>query len=79
LQKIDIEKTLDFVWGLNQNKEITFSYPNGGYNNDTIKILKNNNCKVAYTTESKVVYNDTDFDFLKFPRISAPEYINKDY
>jgi hypothetical protein len=63
---------------LNQNTEIIFSYPNGGYDKDTIEILKNNRCKVAFTTKSAVVNDITKIDLLQFPRISAPEKLNKE-
>lgn len=76
-QKSDIEKTLNYISDLNQDNEIIFSYPNGGFNHDTIEILKNNNCKIAYTTESTFVNDLSKINFLKFPRISAPENLKK--
>lgn len=72
-QQIDIKKTFDYIKILNQDCDLYFSYPNGGYNNDTIEIIKTQSCKIAYTTESVSVENLDDINFLKFPRISAPE------
>ena len=68
-QKIDIEKSIDFV--KKYNSDVYFSYPNGGFNDDVIKTLRNLNCKVAFTTES--TSTNLDYDLLRFPRISAPE------
>jgi len=54
-QKIEIEKSLKF---LNQigcnNKQWTMCYPYGNYNDSTIELLTNYNCKLALTTEVNI-------------------------
>ena len=54
-QKIEIEKSLSF---LNQigcdTKQWTMCYPYGNYNDSTIDLLAEYNCKLAVTTEVKI-------------------------
>jgi len=76
-QQWDIENTIKYIKNLNQECDLVFSYPNGGVNDNIVEILKNQNCKIAYTTESVIVEKLDDVNFLKFPRISAPEKLNR--
>lgn len=51
-QGIEISKTIDFLNSINPSiNEWVMCYPYGAYNNSLILILKNNQCKLALTTE----------------------------
>tara|TARA_R110000765_G_scaffold425960_1_gene540184 strand:+ start:631 stop:1518 length:888 start_codon:yes stop_codon:yes gene_type:complete len=69
-QENDIIQSLDYVRKFYKG-DIVFSYPNGKYNKDTLKILKKYNCKYAYTTVKENVDNNTSM--LEIPRYDAPQ------
>ncbi len=52
---------------------LSFSYPQGSYNDDTIAYLKTHNCEFSYTTRAKNITRDTNF--LKIPRFDAPQIL----
>jgi len=55
-QRNEIEKSLEFLKEIGSNlQNWTISYPYGNYNNDTIDLLKEYNCKLALTTEVDIV------------------------
>ena len=72
-QKIEIEKSLTF---LNQigcdTKQWTMSYPYGNYNDSTIELLTEYNCKLALTTEVNIA------DIQKYNKYSLPRLDTND-
>jgi peptidoglycan/xylan/chitin deacetylase (PgdA/CDA1 family) len=50
---------------------LSFSYPQGSYNDDTVSYAKKHNCEFAYTTRAENITPDTDL--LKIPRFDAPQ------
>ena len=70
-QEEDIIQSLNYVKKFYKGN-IMFSYPNGKYNKDTIKILEKHNCKYAYTT---VKENINDTSMLELPRYDASQDI----
>jgi len=50
---------------------LSFSYPQGSYNDDTISYARMHNCELAYTTRAENITFDTDL--LKIPRFDAPQ------
>ena len=76
-QQTDIASTFEYIKSLRQDCDLFFSYPNGGFDHNTIALMKQNHCKVAYTTESTSVDRLEDVDLLRFPRISAPETLRR--
>jgi len=70
-QEVDIKKSLNFLKkiGVDLNNW-TMCYPYGSYNNDTISILKNNRCKLAFTTKVSIAQIDSD-DRLEVPRLDT--------
>ncbi len=71
-QESDIVQSLNYVKKFYKG-DVMFSYPNGKYNKDTIKILEKNGCKYAYTTVKQDINNDTSM--LELPRYDAPQDI----
>jgi len=65
----DIVKSLDFINPFLKDNFISFSYPNGAYDDDAINTLRINGCSIAYTTEEKTVTSDMSIDYLKIPRL----------
>ena len=41
-------------------ENLSFCYPYGSFNKDTIKILKNNNIRFALTTNKGKIFNNVD-------------------
>lgn len=72
-QKIEIEKSLAF---LNQigcdNKQWTMCYPYGNYNDSTIELLTEYNCKLALTTEVNIA------DIQKYNKYTLPRLDTND-
>ena len=50
---------------------LSFSYPQGSYNDDTLSYAKTYNCEFAYTTRAENITPDTNL--LKIPRFDAPQ------
>ncbi len=53
-------------------KNLSFCYPYGSFNKDTIKILKNNNIRFALTTNKGKIFNNVDK--FKIPRIDTTDF-----
>ncbi len=70
-QEADINKSLNFLEkiGVDLNNW-TMCYPYGSYNRDTISILKNNRCKLAFTTKVSIAQIDSD-NRLEVPRLDT--------
>ncbi len=56
-QKFQIVNSLEKIKKINNYSNYFFSYPNGLYNKDTLKILKENNFKFAFTTKNGINRN----------------------
>ena len=70
-QKLDINKSVKFLSTIKSKKDnFIFCYPYGGYNNNTLQILKNNNCDAAVTTKVGLVDNGIN-NILELPRIDT--------
>jgi len=50
---------------------LSFSYPQGSYDDDTVSCVKTYNCEFAYTTRAENITSDTNL--LKIPRFDAPQ------
>ena len=50
---------------------LSFSYPQGSYNDDTVSYVRKHNCELAYTTLSENITSNTDL--LQIPRFDAPQ------
>ena len=70
-QLLDINKSLEFLNSIkSKNDNFIFCYPYGGYNENTLQILKNNNCDAAFTTKVGLVDNCIN-NILELPRIDT--------
>ena len=70
-QEVDIKKSLNFLKKIGADlNNWTMCYPYGSYNNDTISILKNNRCQLAFTTKVSIAQIDSD-DRLEVPRLDT--------
>ena len=71
-QQNDIMQSLDYIKKFYKG-DVIFSYPNGKYNNDTLKILRKYGCKYAYNNLRQDINNDTSM--LELPRYDASQDI----
>jgi peptidoglycan/xylan/chitin deacetylase (PgdA/CDA1 family) len=72
-QKIEIEKALTFLDQIGCNtKQWTMCYPYGNYNDVTIELLKEYNCKLALTTEVNIA------DIQKYNKYTLPRLDTND-
>jgi len=69
-QEEEIKKSLLYAASFSA-PPLSFSYPQGSYNDDTISYAKAHNCEFAYTTRAENITPDTNF--LKIPRFDAPQ------
>lgn len=70
-QRLEIEKSLEFLKLLGCDlKQWTMCYPYGNYNETTIELLKEYNCKLAVTTEVNVA-DITDSNRFSLPRLDT--------
>lgn len=70
-QEEQITKSLEFLTKLGVSKSLwTMCYPYGSYNDDTIKILEKNKCKLALSTRVGVANLSVDHKF-KMPRLDT--------
>jgi len=77
-QKEDIEGSYQFVKSIlesnsevNSSTDFVFSYPNGGYTKETVRILNELNCSAAFTTQKDVATMSDNM--LELPRFDAPQ------
>jgi len=69
--KVDLNKSLGFLDSIGVNmKNWTACYPYGSYSEDAIKILKEKNCKLAFTTKVAVANLQSD-NLLLIPRLDT--------
>lgn len=71
-QELDIKKSINYISKFT-NEEISFSYPNGKYNLETIEILKKYGCEFAYTVVKENITKETSM--LEIPRYDGPQDI----
>ena len=71
-QENDIVQSLDYIKKFHKG-DVSFSYPNGKYNKDTLEILRKYGCKYAYTIVKQDIKNNTSM--LELPRYDAPQDI----
>ena len=70
----DIKKSLKFLKNVGSNlNEWIMCYPYGSYNNDTLKILKQNKCSIALTTKNGLV-NLSDYKNLELNRLDTNDF-----
>jgi len=70
-QKIEINSSLDFLKKIGNNtKDWIMCYPYGGYNDTTLKILENYNCRLGLTTKVGIANLKQD-NLLTLPRLDT--------
>ncbi len=69
-QEEDIKQSLSYVQKF-YKKCLSFSYPNGSYNQETIDCMRKYGCEYAFTTVAQDMSNE--MDFLAIPRFDAPQ------
>ena len=72
-QENEIRESYKFLSNLLNNSCLSFAYPYGSYNMDTVKLLKKYNFDVGFTTIPKLV----DFDIInsfKLPRMDTNDF-----
>jgi len=70
----EIGSSFEFLKNLGVREEyMTMCYPYGSYNQDTIDILTESNCKLAFTTEVRVANIHTDSKFT-LPRLDTNDF-----
>ena len=62
---------MDFVKHFSTDGFISFSYPNGSYDNGVVDCIKIQGCNVAYTTKEYVVDQISAIDYLRLPRFNS--------
>lgn len=70
-QVIEIERSIEFIGNIGGDlNNWTMCYPYGNYNDDTIDILKDSGCKLAWTTQVDI-YNTAEHHCLTAPRLDT--------
>ena len=70
-QKMEIEKSIEFLNQIHSDiNNWTMCYPYGNYNESTIELLADYNCKLALTTEVNIVDLETNNKY-KLPRLDT--------
>lgn len=69
-QEKEIFESLSYVRKF-YNHDLIFSYPNGSYNKETLKLMKKYKCKFSYTTVQDVITKNTNY--LEIPRFDGPQ------
>lgn len=73
-QKIELEKSLDFLYSLNtKNENWTLCYPYGNYNNETLELLKELKCKLAFSTNVNIAKVDRELRY-RIPRFDTNDF-----
>lgn len=71
--KSDIDESKKFI--SKYSDEFSFSYPNGGFNNEIKNYMRQANCVIAYTTIPTTLTELDNIDYLEFPRYDSPQII----
>lgn len=74
-REVDIMTSIDFVKSFMEDGFITFSYPNGAYDDSVIRTLKLSGCNISYTTEDKSIEQYDNIDYLRIPRFNTTEWV----
>ena len=73
-QEFEIRESLKFLTALGiDSQSWIMCYPYGGYNDDTLQLLKKYNCKVGLTTKVDYASNDAP-NFLTLSRFDTNDY-----
>lgn len=72
-QEFEIKKSIEFISAVGGDiNSWSICYPYGDYNDDTISLLKENGCKLGFTTRVEVASLDEDGDVVfKLPRLDT--------
>jgi peptidoglycan/xylan/chitin deacetylase (PgdA/CDA1 family) len=71
-QEHEIKKSIEFIISIMGGGNLTICYPYGNYNQDTISILKENGCKLGFTTVVDVASLDMPEDEIyQIPRLDT--------
>jgi peptidoglycan/xylan/chitin deacetylase (PgdA/CDA1 family) len=71
-QDSEIQKTKGFLISIGLSEDsLTYCYPYGAFNDDSITALKNNGFSAAFTTETNVVKNIDAIDPFRIPRLDT--------
>ena len=62
----EIQRNIDILYSITEEKPITMSYPSNSYNETTIKILKNKGIKFAFRADNLIEHSPYEL-----PRIDA--------
>lgn len=77
-QIIEIEKSIEFLKEFNMHKQWSIAYPYGGYNTETIKILKARGASFAFTTDAAIC-DDVVNKPLEISRFDTNDFLNPPY
>lgn len=75
-QRQDLEDSLRLlrsVWGGKDEQCLTFCYPYGGYNRDTLDLLRQMNCRAGLTVRPDLAQLSTDC-MLELPRLDTTDF-----
>ncbi len=71
-QEVEIDRTREFLDGLGAGRrEWTFAYPYGDYNQDTLKLLRQKQCCLAFTTKVGETHPGNGSSCLELPRLDT--------
>jgi len=70
----DIKNSHDFIKKF--SSKFVFSYPNGGYDDNTKSIMRKYGCILSYTINHSTITDLDTVDYLEFPRYDAPQKIS---
>jgi peptidoglycan/xylan/chitin deacetylase (PgdA/CDA1 family) len=75
-QRQEIEESLRLlhaVWGEDDGHCLTFCYPYGGYNGDTLELLRRKNCRAGLTVRPDLAHLNRD-TMLELPRLDTTDF-----
>lgn len=75
-QQKDVEHSLRLlrsVWGGDYGRCLTFCYPYGGYNRDTLELLRQQNCRAGLTVRPDLAHPSRD-TMLELPRLDTTDF-----
>ena len=73
-QKLELESSIKWFSEIGlDTKKMTISYPYGGYNENTINLMKEYKIPIGFTTEARKI-NLKDDNFLELPRLDTNDF-----